>query len=109
MHPASQSDLIEMSEVRLRPGMMWASLAASGSHGMARRAVWVDLSVAPLGRLILRGLLVGWTFVMRACGRRKWLVAPASAMARLALILMSDLLRIVSVCVESQKVLTGDD
>jgi len=38
---------------------MWASLAASGSHRMARNAVWVDLSVAPSGRLILRGLVVG--------------------------------------------------
>ena len=44
--------------------MMWASLAASGSHGMARHAVWLDLSMAPLGRLILRGSMVGWTFVM---------------------------------------------
>ena len=83
--------------------MMWASLAASGSHGVARHAVWwVDLSVAPLGRLILRGLLVGWIFMMGACGRRKWLVA-ASAMARLTLILMSDVLRIVSVCVKLQR------
>jgi len=38
-----------------------------------------------------------------ACGRRKWLVAPASAMARLMLILMPDVLKIVSVCVESQR------
>ena len=74
--------------------MMWASLAASGSHGMARCAVWVDLSVAPS---------VGWTFVMGASGRRKWSVAPASAMARLMPILMLDVLRIVSVCVEFQR------
>ena len=82
---------------------MWASLAASGSHGMARHAVWVDLSVAPLGRLILRGLMVGWTFLMGACGRRMWLDAPASDIARLTLILMVDIFRIVSACVESQR------
>ena len=82
---------------------MWASLAASGSHGMAGHAVWGNLSVAPSGRLILRGLMVGWTFVTGACGRRKWLVAPASAMARLMSILMPVVFRIVSVCVKLQR------
>ena len=83
--------------------MVWASLAASGSHGMARRAVWVDLSVAPLGRLILRGLLVGWTYMLGACRRRERLVALASAMGRLMPTLILDVLRIVSVHVELQR------
>ena len=80
---------------------MWASCAASGSYGMARHAVRVDLSIPLSGKLILRGLMAGWTLVTGACGRRKWLIAPASAMARLTLILMADVLRIVSACVES--------
>ena len=73
-----------------KPGTICASVAAAGSHGMFRRHVWVDLMVSPSGRLIMRGLVAGLISITGAPGTTECPVAPASAIASLTAILISD-------------------
>lgn len=71
---------------------MCASLAADGNHGMSNVAVCVDLSWFPSGRLIRRGLVAVFMSRIGVPGSKKWLVAPASAMAISMPILMAEVL-----------------
>ena len=74
------------------PGTMWAFRASLGSQGMARSHVWVDLICSPSGRLIVSGLVAGYTFSTGVPGRTKCPVAPASAMAWSTAILIFEVL-----------------
>ena len=78
---ALQSMLIDMRDVCANPGTMCASVASVGSSGRFMLQVWVDLSCAPFGRFMVIGLIARFLLVTLAPGRRKWPVAPASAMA----------------------------
>ncbi len=60
--------------------------------GMLRVAVCVDFSCAPSGRFILIGAMAVRLFITGAPVTKKWLVAPASAMAISTPILMFDVL-----------------
>ena len=63
------------------PGTMWASVAASPSPGRSRFPTWVDWTTSPSGSVILSGLMAFCLLCIGTCGRRKWAVAPESAIA----------------------------
>lgn len=92
VHPASQSAFIEMSDVWLSPGTMWACRALRGIHGMSSVAVCDDVSWAPSGRLMRIGAAATFWLMTGAPAIKKWLVAPASAMAMSTPILMLEVL-----------------
>ena len=56
VHPSLQSVLMEMSDECMRPGTMCTWVAAGERPGMCRLHVWVDLRMAPLGRVTEIGL-----------------------------------------------------
>ena len=100
MHPASHNALIETSDVWVKPGTMWAWRALLGIHGMSSVAVCVDFSCVPSGRLILMISAAIFWLMTGAPVTRKWLVAPASAMAMSTPILIWEVLYMVSACGE---------
>ena len=81
LHPALHNILMEMSDVCARPGMMCASFASLGSHGMSSVQVCVDVRQYPSGRFILSGCRYIFMFVTGVPGKTKFPVAPASATA----------------------------
>ena len=76
LHPASQNFLVEMRDACARPGTICASVICSGSHGISRLHVWVDLMILPLGSVMAIGLVAGLMFTDGAPAIRKWPVAP---------------------------------
>ena len=85
-----------MSDVCAKPGTICALVASSGSQGMFKRQVWVDLMSSPSGRLMMRGFLAGCMSNTGAPGRTKCPVAPASAIASSTAICILDVWNIVS-------------
>lgn len=81
VQPASQSCPMEMRLVFPRAGNMWACLAASGSWGMWRVAVWVDTMWEPSGCATWMPLLVGCMLEHSSCTERKCPVVPVSSTA----------------------------
>ena len=81
LHPASQNFLVDMSDEWARPGTMCASVMCSGSQGMSRLHVWVDLMTLPFGRAICTGVVAIRMFITGAPSTRKWPVAPESEIA----------------------------
>ena len=83
---------MEMREACFNPGTICASLALGGKEGMSSSQVCVDLIVLPSGRAISSGVVVGWIFLIGACGIKKCPVAPASATPWFCLISISPIL-----------------
>ena len=79
LHPASHNILMDISDAYARPGMMCASFASFGSHGMSSMQVCVDGRQYPSGRFILSGCRAILMFVTGVPGKTKWPVAPATA------------------------------
>ena len=69
VYPASQNFAVERREVCARPGTMWACRAAGFNVGMSSSHVCVERRVAPLGRVMVMGLLAGCLF-------RTWWTSP---------------------------------
>ena len=78
LHPASQNFLVEISDECERPGTMWASVIWSGSHGMFKLHVWVDVIFLPFGNRICIGLVALFLLTTGAPSTRKCPVAPES-------------------------------
>ena len=81
LHPASQNFLVEISDECERPGTMWASVIWSGSHGMFKLHVCVDMIFLPFGNRIWIGLVAFLLLTTGAPSTRKWPVAPESETA----------------------------
>ena len=59
MHPASQSFPMEIKELCVSPGIMWAVWASVGSCGMlSLHSSFVDANMVPLGRHTMMGVVV---------------------------------------------------
>ena len=86
MHLPSQNFLIEIRDECVMPGTIWATVMNTGSHGILRLHVCVDMMVYPLGKVILIGLVVGLIFITGAPCIIKWPVAPALAIVHLLLL-----------------------
>ena len=82
-HPALHSCTMESKEWEARPVMMCAILALSGSSGVARVHVSVELTRAPSGSFTLSGFFASWKSLVGAAMTTEWLVAPESRMAYL--------------------------
>ena len=78
---ASQIFLVATNDECERPGTMWASVMAAGSHGISRLHVWVDFIIEPSGKLIQSGEFVGRLFLTVVPLTIKCAVAPESKMA----------------------------
>ena len=83
VYPASQNFAVESSDACVRPGTMWACVAASFSHGMLMLQVWVEVSIAPSGSVMWIGSVSTFLLTTFAPVLRKWLVAPESLSAEL--------------------------
>lgn len=81
LQPASQNFLVATRDECANPGTMCASVMASGSHGISRLHVCVDLIMDPSGNLMESGEFVGLSFLTAAPFTRKCAVAPESKMA----------------------------
>ena len=81
VHPALNMMTTERREWDARPGMIWAAHAPAGRSGRSRVQVWVDCTLSPLGRWVMRGTSAGMMLGVGASVVRKWLVAPESRMA----------------------------
>jgi hypothetical protein len=77
-HPLSQNCRVASSDVCVNFGTMWAAVILSGSQGMSRLHVWVDMILLPSGRVILMGLTAIRLLVTGASFCMKWPVAPES-------------------------------
>ena len=71
VYPASQNFAVETSEAWVRPGTMWACVAAPRSHGMSRLHVCVDRIVLPSGRWTVMGFGSRWMLMAWAPSTRK--------------------------------------
>ena len=60
---------------------MCALVAEAGSHDMSKLQVCVDRKVAPLGSVIVMGLVSCCLLTTWACSMMKWPVAPESPKA----------------------------
>jgi hypothetical protein len=83
VHPVLHSTQIPMREAIDRPGTM-CPVRATGRLGMFILHVCVDVTVSPLGRLIVRGTTACFTFCIGMPSITKSEVAPVSAMAWVA-------------------------
>ena len=81
LHPASTNFLVDISDECESPGTMYASVNASGSHGISRLHVCVDWMLLPLGSVIFSGDSVGILLTTGAPCNRKCHVAPESDMS----------------------------
>ncbi len=75
--------------MRCSLGMIWAVRAPGGSLERLRVQVWVDCTLALLGRRAMRGTVAGMILEAGALVIRKWLVAPESRMAQLLMVVAS--------------------
>jgi hypothetical protein len=89
VQPALHIVTMDSRECEVRPGMMWAILAAAGSSGRSRVQVCIDYTLSPFGRRATRGTVALQMFVAGASVVRKWLVAPESRIAHLLMVLAS--------------------
>ena len=83
LQPASQNFPVEISDACASPGTMCASVIWSGSHGMSRLHVCVDLMIFPFGSAMAIGLVAGLTFTAGEPLIKKRPVAPESESAHL--------------------------
>ena len=81
-HPTLQSFTTDTNECKAKPGTTWTILAIGGSCGSAMLAVWLDCTVAPLGSLIVNGVVVICLSCTGADDSKKWLDAPESNIAQ---------------------------
>jgi hypothetical protein len=81
VHPALHMVTMERRECDTRPGMMCAVRAPAGRFGRSRVHVWVECTLLPLGRRVMRGTAAGRMLVAGTSVVRKWLVVPKSRMA----------------------------
>ncbi len=81
VYPLSQNLLVAINQEWERPGIMCASVTSSGSHGMLRLQVCVEVSLLPSGMVTVRGATAGLMFIAGASVVKKWAVAPVSLMA----------------------------
>jgi hypothetical protein len=70
VHPASHSFPIEIKELWLNPGMVWASRAAVGkSRKFSMHVSWFDWRMVPSGKPTLIGGFIIPVFVCGSMGR----------------------------------------
>ena len=98
LYLASHRMLIDIMYAWDSPGIIWASFATSWMPSMYRLHVCVYLSLDPSGKLMEIGLLVGCTLFTGFSVRKKFPVAPASAMASCFVIYIIDGEYAVSIC-----------
>ena len=83
VHPVLHSTQIPMREAIDRPGTM-CPVRATGRLGMFILHVCVDVTVSPLGRLIVRGKMAQFTFCIGILFITKTKIALVPVMAWLA-------------------------
>ena len=96
LHPTLQTFLVEINNKCANPGTMCASVTWSGSHGISKLQVCVDLMYSPSGSLMVVVLVITHLLVTGAPLTRNWLVAPESEIVHLAARVMCCLSNIVS-------------
>ncbi len=88
VHPALHMVTTERRECDARRGMMCAVRAPAGRFGRSVH-VWVECTLSPLVRRVMRGTAAGRVLDAGTSVVRKWLVAPESRMAHCLIVAAS--------------------
>ena len=78
LHPVLQNCCIDIRHECARLGIMWASVMTSGSQGISRLHMCVDMIIFQFGRTILIGCKIGQMFTATDQFARKYPVDPGS-------------------------------
>ena len=96
LQPTLHNILVDIKDIRARPGTTCSCVAALESHGGSKLPVFVYCIIFPSGRCMTRVRVAGLIFLSGDPGRKQFPVAPASLMAWLTSIFILDVLNRVS-------------